>query len=101
MRGRCCTAPPGADSRRSRCRAAINTGACPRKYSPDNARCEGFFGRLKREFFHGCGWAGIAIEEFIDTLDACLRWHSDARIKGDLDYRSPMQYRRDLGLPAA
>lgn len=26
-------AAPGADSRRSRCRAAIITGACPRKYS--------------------------------------------------------------------
>ena len=33
--------------------------------------------------------------------DACLRWYRDARIKGDLDYRSPMQYRRDLGLLAA
>ncbi len=26
--------------------------------SPDSARCEGFFGRLKTEFFHGCDWAG-------------------------------------------
>ena len=69
--------------------------------SPDNARCEGFFGRLKIEFFHGCDWAGAAIEEFMDMLDACLRWYGDVRIKGDLDCRSPMQYRRDLGLLAA
>lgn len=69
--------------------------------SPDNARCEGFFGRLKIEFFHGCDWAGATLEEFMDMLDAYLRWYRDVRIKGDLDYRSPMQCRRDLGLPAA
>ena len=69
--------------------------------SPGSARCGGFFGRLKTEFFHGCGWAGIAVEEFMDMLGACLRWYRDVRIKGDLDYRSPMQYRRDLGLLAA
>ncbi len=69
--------------------------------SPDNAGCEGFFGRLKTEFFHGCDWAGVTLEEFMDMLDAYLRWYRDVRIKGDLDYRSPMQYRRDLGLLAA
>lgn len=68
--------------------------------SPDDARCEGFFGRLKIEFFHGCDWTGVTLEEFMDMLDAYLRWYRDVRIKGDLDYRSPMQYRRDLGLAA-
>ena len=68
--------------------------------SPDNARCEGFFGRLKIEFFYGCNWAGVTIEEFMGMLDAYLRWYRDVRIKSDLDYRSPMQYRRDLGLVA-
>lgn len=68
--------------------------------SPDDARCEGFFGRLKIEFFHGCDWAEVTIEEFMGMLDAYLRWYRDVRIKGDLDYRSPMQYRRDLGLAA-
>lgn len=68
--------------------------------SPDSARCEGFFGRLKTELFHGCDWAGVTIEKFMGMLDACLRWYRDVRIKGDLDYRSPMQYRRDLGLAA-
>ena len=69
--------------------------------SPGSARCEGSFGRLEIELFHGCGWAGVTIEEFMDMLDAYLRWHRDVRTKGDLDYRSPMQYRRDLGLLAA
>lgn len=69
--------------------------------SPGSARCEGFFGRLKIEFFHGCDWTGIALEEFMEMPDAYLRWYRDVRIKGDLDCRSPMQYRRDLGLLAA
>lgn len=69
-------------------------------YSPDNTRYEGFFGRLKTGFFHGRDWSGVTIEKFVDMLDAYLRWCGDVRIKGDLDYRSPMQYRRDLGLAA-
>lgn len=69
--------------------------------SPDNARCEGFFGRLKIEFFYGCDWSKVAIEEFMGMLNAYLRWYGDARMKSDLDYRSPMRCRRDLGLPAA
>lgn len=68
--------------------------------SPDNARCEGFFGRLKVVFLYGRDWDGVTIEEFITMLDAYLRWYRDIRIKSDLDYKSPMQYRRDLGLVA-
>ena len=69
--------------------------------SPGSARREGFFGRLKIEFFHGCDWAGVTIEMFMGMLDAYLRWYRDVRMKGGLDCRSPMQYRRDLGLLAA
>lgn len=80
------------------------SGGMPPSWSisttPDDARCEGFFGRLKIEFFHGCDWTGVTLGEFMDMLDAYLRWYRDVRIKGDLDYRSPMQYRRDLGLAA-
>ena len=68
--------------------------------SPDNARREGFFGRLKIEFFYGCDWAGVSIGEFIEMLDAHLKWYRDIRVKSDLNYRSPMRYRRDLGLAA-
>lgn len=68
--------------------------------SPDNARCEGFFGRLKIEFFYGRNWKDISIEEFMGMLDGYLRWYKDARIKSDLDYKSPVQYRRELGLAA-
>ena len=76
-------------------------GPAPGAHISGPGTLEGFFGRLKIEFFHGCDWAGVTIEEFMDMLDAYLRWHRDVRTKGDLDYRSPMQYRRDLGLLAA
>lgn len=68
--------------------------------SPDNARAEGFFGRLKIEFFYGRDWSGVTLDGFADMLDAYLRWYRDVRLKSDLGYRSPMQYRRDLGLIA-
>ena len=64
--------------------------------SPDNARAEGFFGRLKL----GRDWSGVTLDEFADMLDAYLRWYRDVRLKSDLGYKSPMQYRRDLGLIA-
>lgn len=84
------------------CRENGLVRSMPRKgCSHDNARCEGFFGRLKIEFFHGRDWSGVTTEEFMGMLDACLRWYRDVRIKSDLDYRSPIQYRRDLGLLAA
>ena len=31
-------------------------------------------------------------------LGACIRWYRAKGIKSDLDYRSPLQYCRDLGL---
>ena len=63
-------------------------------------RMEGYFGRLKIEFFYGCDWDGVMLEEFMEVLGAYLRWYRDVRLKSDLGYRSPMQYRRDLGLAA-
>ena len=68
--------------------------------SPDNSRAEGFFGRLKIEFFYDRDWSGVTLEEFADMLDAYMRWYRDVRIKSDLGYMSPMQYRQSLGLAA-
>ena len=67
---------------------------------PDNSRCEGFFGRLKAGYFYGCDWDGVTVKEFADMLDAYLRWHGDVRIKSDLGYMSPGQYRESQGLAA-
>lgn len=67
---------------------------------PDSAGREGLFGRPEIEFFYGCDWAGVTVDESMAMPDAYLRWYGDVRTKSDLDYRSPMRYRRDLGLAA-
>jgi len=66
--------------------------------SPDNAACEGFFGRLKNELFYARDWMSASIEEFVATLDAYIHWYNDTRIKDSLGFRSPIEYRRDLGI---
>lgn len=68
--------------------------------SPDNAAMEGFFGRLKNEFFCHRDWRGVAMDEFIDLLNDCLRYHNESRPKESLGWMSPNQHRRSLGLAA-
>ena len=68
--------------------------------SPDNAACEGFFGRLKNEFFYYRDWSGVTPEEFMGRLDAHLRYYCEGRIKRSLGWLSPKQYRRKLGYAA-
>ena len=68
--------------------------------SPDNLACEGFFGRLKNEFFYGKRLKDISIEEFIGLLDGYIRWYNECRIKESLGWMSPLEYRRSLGLAA-
>ena len=72
--------------------------------SPDNAACEGFFGRLKNEFFHGRDWRGVSAEEFIERLDAWMRFYGEGRLKlfveedGRKVYDTIDNHRRRLGL---
>jgi len=66
--------------------------------SPDNAACEGFFGRLKNEMFYGYSWAGVTINQFIEQLDKYIKWYAEKRIKLSLGGMSPLGYRRSLGL---
>ena len=68
--------------------------------SPDNAACEGFFGRLKTEMFFSREWLSTTVEEFVAALDAYIRWYNDARIKSSLGFQSPAEYRRRLGITA-
>jgi transposase InsO family protein len=68
--------------------------------SPDNAACEGFFGRLKNELFYSRDWLSTTIEEFVAALNAYIRWYNESRIKISLGYRSPMEYRRNLAIAA-
>lgn len=68
--------------------------------SPDNSACEGFFGRLKNEFFRHRDWRGITAEEFMARLGEYLRYYCEGRIKESLGWLSPSEYRRKLGYAA-
>jgi len=65
---------------------------------PDNSACEGFFGRLKNEMFYGRSWVGVSLDSFINTLDAYIQWYNETRIKMSLGAKSPIEYRKSLGL---
>lgn len=52
--------------------------------SLDNAACEGFFSRLKNEFFHHYGWSGVTPEEFMERLDAYLRYYCRGKLRSML-----------------
>lgn len=67
--------------------------------SPDNAAAEGFFGRLKQEFFHKRGFQGVSIDEFITSLDEYMVWYGGKRIKTEYGM-SIMDKRIELGLVA-
>jgi len=67
---------------------------------PDNAACEGFFGRLKNELFYAQSWQTTTIEQFIQTLNSYIRWYNEKRIKISLGSLSPVEYRRSLGIIA-
>ena len=66
--------------------------------SPDNAACEGFFGRLKTELFYPRSWQDVSVDQFIGTVDAYIRWYNEKRIKISLGSLSPVEYRQSLGI---
>lgn len=68
--------------------------------SPDNSACEGFFGRLKNEFFYHRDWSGVAVESFMQLPDEYIRFYNERRKKQSLGWMSPMQYRISKGLAA-
>lgn len=67
--------------------------------SPDNAAAEGFFGRLKQEFYYNQNHQDDSIDEFIDALEAYLVWYRDERIKTEYGM-SIRRHRQALGLMA-
>lgn len=68
--------------------------------SPDNAACEGFFGRLKTELFYPRNWQGTSVEQFIEIIDCYIRWYNEKRIKISLGSLSPLEYRESLRFTA-
>ena len=67
-------------------------------FSPDNAACEGFFGRLKTELFYLRDWKATTVEQFIQEVNSYIRWYNEKRIKISLGSLSPVEYRESLGL---
>lgn len=68
--------------------------------SPDNAACEGFFGRLKNEMFYTRSWVGVSLDDFVRELDSYINWYNRKRIKLSLGGLSPFEYRQHLGFAA-
>ena len=68
--------------------------------SPDNAACEGFFGRLKTELFYPRQWQATTLAQFMQVLDSYIRWYDEKRIKLCLGSLRPLEYRESLGIAA-
>lgn len=64
--------------------------------SPDNSACEGFFGRIKNEFFYKRNWSNISITTFIDLLNEYLNWYNLKRPKRSLNGLTPNEYRNEF-----
>ena len=85
--------------------AGVERSMSRKGHSPDNAACEGFFGRLKVEFFHGRDWRGVSAERFAAELAEWIRWYREGRLKafdegGRKVYDTIAGRRRRLGLAA-
>lgn len=48
-------------------------------WSPDNAACEGFVGRLESELFCSKNRMSTTVEEFDAAVDPYIRWYNDGR----------------------
>ena len=66
--------------------------------SPDNAPCEGFFGRLKTELFYARSWLSTTIEDFIAALHFLHPLGQRGPDQGLAGSPQPIKYRRNLGL---
>lgn len=58
--------------------------------TPDNAACEGFFGRLKIELFYPRDWHNMPFEQFMEEVDSYIRSYNEKRIKISLGALSPL-----------
>ena len=77
-------------------RARLTRSMSKKGCTPDNAACEGFFGRLKNEMYYNRSWNDISMGEFIDLVDEYIRWYNQKRIKLTLGGMSPIEYRESL-----
>jgi|GEM_PF-3473020 len=70
----------------------------PRKL--DNAACEDFFGRLKKEMFYNRNWRHTTVEQFVQLVDSYIRWYNEKRLKLSLGGLSPVEFRASRRLAA-
>lgn len=80
--------------------ACLTRSMSKKACSPDNAACEGFFGRLKNEMYYNRTWADTTMTRFIEVVDEYIRWYNQKRIKLSLGGLSPSEYRQSLGFVA-
>lgn len=80
--------------------AGLTRSMSEKGYSPDNAACEGFLGRLKNEIFYGRSWIGRSLDDFAYERDDYINWYNCKRIKLSLGELSPLEYRQHLGFVA-
>ena len=78
----------------------LNRSISAKVCSPDNAACEGFFGRLKNEFFYDRDWANYSLEDFISALNDYIIWYNEVRIKKSFWFLSPLEFRQKMELLA-
>lgn len=89
------------DEWRDACESGHVTRSMSRKArSPDNARCEGFFGTLKSDFFGHRDWSGVSFEEFEEALDEYIEWYRCGKLKKSLGWKTIRQHREELGYVA-
>lgn len=81
-------------------RSGLTRSMSKKGCSPDNSACEGFFGRLKNEMFYCRSWEDTTIDDFIQEVDRYIHWYNEKRIKMSLGGKSPLNYRKSLGLAA-
>lgn len=60
--------------------------------SPDNAACEGFFGRMKNKMYYGRTWQNP--QELKEAIATYIEFYNDHRIKISLDGLSIAEYRK-------
>jgi putative transposase len=53
---------------------------------------------VKTEFFYPRAWRTFTAAPFIDEVAASIRWYNETRIKMSLGGRSPIEYRKTIGL---
>jgi hypothetical protein len=62
-------------------RQSAGSPGSPARCSERDAAIEGFFGRLKNEFFRGRDWSGVPVGEFVRRLDRWMGWYRSGRLR--------------------